>query len=217
MPRVVDPQQRRAQLIDVTAAEIARVGLDQITLRGIARAGGWTTGIVSHYFIDKRDLLIATFRSRADGARQRIEWARAGGATGLEAIIDNALPVDDDRLTSWKVFLAFWAAAVGDDELTAIHVQRHDSFTESVEVALRAERDEGRFRSGFDLAHEARRLIALLDGVALQAVLQPDRWPPTEQRGIVEEHLAQLRDRQPSYDRPRSRREESVLGRRLSS
>jgi len=54
--------------IEVTAREIARVGLERVTLRDIARAGGWTTGIVSHYFVDKRELMIATFRSRAGSA-----------------------------------------------------------------------------------------------------------------------------------------------------
>jgi AcrR family transcriptional regulator len=161
-------------------------------LRGIARAGGWTTGIVSYYFVDKRDLLIATFRSRADAARQRMEQARAGGASGLEAIIDNALPLDDEQLAGWKVFLAFWAAAVGDDELSAIHVERHRTFAETVEHALRAERDAGRLGADLDLAHEAHCLITLLDGVALQAVLQPNSWTPERQRRIVDDHLARL-------------------------
>ena len=46
-------EQRRAELIEVTAREIARVGLERVTLRDIARAGGWTTGIVSHHFVDE--------------------------------------------------------------------------------------------------------------------------------------------------------------------
>ncbi len=192
MPRVVDAEQRRAELIELTAAEIARGGLEQLTLRGLARAGGWTTGIVTHYFVDKQDLLVATFRSRADAGRRRWEAAIGAGASPLEAIVDSALPVDDDRLASWKVWLAFWGAAVGDDELTSVQLERHRSFTERVERALATERDEGRLRSDLDLAYEALRLVAALDGIAVQVVLQPDRWPADQQRRMVDDHLAPL-------------------------
>ena len=192
MPRLVDPEQRRAELVDATAAEIARVGLERLTLRGVARAGGCTTGTVSHYFVDKRALLIATFRSRADAARARIEEARAAGASGLEAIVTAALPLDEDQLAGWKVFLAFWGAAVGDDELTAIHIERHESFASAVEDALRVEQEAGRVSDGIDVAHEAQRLVTLIDGLALQAVLQPDRWPPPTLRRMIDEHLSQL-------------------------
>ena len=192
MPRVVDPEQRRAELVEVTAAEIARVGLDQLTLRGIARAGGWTTGMVSHYFVDKRELLIETFRSRANAARARIDRAQADGQSGLRAVVASALPLDDELLAGWKVFLAFWGAAVGDAELTTIHVERHRSFTKAVEQAMRAEQEADRFRPDLDLEQEANRLVALLDGVALQAIFQPDRWSPEEQLRVIDEHLAPL-------------------------
>ena len=66
MPRTVDHEQRRAQLTEVTAHEIVRVGLEGVRLRDVARAAGWTTGAVSHYFPDKRTLLLATFRSRTE-------------------------------------------------------------------------------------------------------------------------------------------------------
>ena len=94
-------EQRRAELIEVTAREIARVGLERVTLRDIARAGGWTTGIVSHYFVDKRELMIATFRSRADRARERIDAAVSAGAPALPAIVEAALPLDAEGVASW--------------------------------------------------------------------------------------------------------------------
>ena len=73
-----------------------------MTLRDIARAGGWTTGIVSHYFVDKRELMIATFRSRADRARERIDAAVSAGAAALPAIVEAALPLDAERAASWR-------------------------------------------------------------------------------------------------------------------
>jgi AcrR family transcriptional regulator len=193
MPRVVDAEQRRAELVELTAGEIARSGLDQLTLRGLARAGGWTTGVVTHYFVDKRDLLVATFRSCADAARRRAESEMASGASPLQAIVESALPIDEERLANWKVWLAFWGAAIGDDELTAVQLERYGSFVAAVEQALETERKQGRIRDDLDIAREARRIVALLDGVAVQATFQPEAWPPADQRQIFEDHFATLR------------------------
>ena len=193
MPKVVDSEQRRAELTRVTAGEIARVGLDGVTLREIARAGGWTTGIVSHYFVDKRDLLLATFRSRADAARDRIDVSLAGGASMLDAIVDSALPLDEEGALNWKVWLAFWGAAVGDPELSAAQQDRHRSFHRAIAQALAAEQAAGRLRQELDVDHEARRLVAVLDGIAVQAVFEPQCWPAAVQRRVVAEHVATLR------------------------
>lgn len=184
-------ERRRAELIEVTAREIARVGLERVTLRDIARAGGWTTGIVSHYFVDKRELMIATFRSRADLARARIDDAVSEGAAALPAIVEAALPLDAERAASWKVWLAFWGVAIGDKELSAIQMERHRTFAAAIEAALRAEQEAGRL-GGADAEREALRLVALLDGIALQAIFEPDRWPADEQLTMVRAHLAQL-------------------------
>ena len=39
---------------------------------------------------------------------------------------------------------------------------------------------------------EALRLVAILDGIALQAIFEPDRWPAEEQLAMVRADLAQL-------------------------
>lgn len=192
MPRVVDAEQRRAELVEMTAREIARVGLEGVTLRDVARVGGWTTGIVSHYFADKLDLLLATFRSRADIAAAHAGRLVDGGASPLQAFVDAVLPLDDERLLNWQVWLAFWGAAVGDDALSAAQRDRHGRFHADLVRALAVERAAGRLRAGLDLRHEALRLITVLDGIAVQVVFEPDRWPARKQRRMVDEHLAPL-------------------------
>jgi AcrR family transcriptional regulator len=193
MPRVVDAEQRRHELVTLTAREIARIGLDRVTLREVARAGGWSTGIVSHYFSDKRDLLLATFRSRAELAgRHALDLVNRGWAP-LDAFVEAVLPLDDERLLNWQVWLAFWGSAVGDHQLSAAQQDRHDSFQRDLVAALEVENAQGRLRTGLDLEHEALRLIMVVDGIALQVVFSPDRWPERAQRRMVDEHLAGLR------------------------
>jgi AcrR family transcriptional regulator len=193
MARTVDPELRRTQLTEVTAELISQIGLDAVTLRNVARRAGWTTGAVTHYFVDKRDLLLATFRSRADLARRRVETSVANGATLLDALIDAALPLDDERLEWWRVWLAFWGAAIGDAELTAEQHDRQLSFCSTVERGLQAEREAGRLRAGTDVAFESRQLTAVLDGIAVQAVFDPATWTPHAQLAVVRAQIAPLR------------------------
>jgi AcrR family transcriptional regulator len=192
MPKVVDAEQRRAELMRVTAEAIARDGLDGVTLRNVARSGGWTTGIVNHYFTDKRDLLLATFRSRADAARRRVADEMAAGATPLEALVVATLPLDDERMLNWQVWLAFWGAALGDDEMVSVQQARHDEFEAALVAGLRDAQRTGRVRAALDPAVEALKLVALLDGIAVQAIFEPARWTRRLQRRIVDEHLAAL-------------------------
>ena len=193
MPKVVDSEQRRAELTRVTAGEIARVGLDGVTLREIARAGGWTTGIVSHYFVDKRDLLLATFRSRADAARDRIDVSLAGAPRcSTPSSTAHCRSTRRGRSTG-RCGWPSGVAAVGDPELSAAQQDRHRSFHRAIAQALAAEQAAGRLRPELDVDHEARRLVAVLDGIAVQAVFEPQCWPAAVQRRVVAEHVATLR------------------------
>ena len=67
---------------------IARKSLEVTTLRDISREGGFTTGVVTHYFPDKQAVIVGAFAAASDdwlaevrtrfrsGRRRR----RAGGA-----------------------------------------------------------------------------------------------------------------------------------------
>ena len=126
MPIQVDREVQREHVTSLAARLVAQEGVAALTFRRVAGAAGSSTAIVSTYFTDKRDLLLSTFRAAASRTTVRFEAAiDAGGSLqdGLEAW----LPLDEDRLTDWRVIIAFWGVAVTDPELTAVqdgHVSR---------------------------------------------------------------------------------------------
>jgi AcrR family transcriptional regulator len=194
VPRPAAADARRAELVAVTAAEIARGGLTTLTMRDVARAGGWTTGIVTHYFADKRDLLLATFFANCDALRARIESALAARpGDPLATAIGAALPIDPDAVELWRVFVAYWGVAVGDDEFAAALVERQDRFVATLVEAMAAEQAAGRMDRGVDRRRVARRLLAAIDGIALQAVFDPASWPAAAQRRAIDDVLAPYR------------------------
>lgn len=192
MPKVVDIDERRSALIDATSREIAARGLANVTLRSIARVNGWSTGIVTHYFADKHELLMATFQERADRSRRQIEQAVADGATLLDAAVDAALPLDGERRTDWRVYLAYMGAAVGEPELDALLRDRQRRFADTLADAVRQAVASRRLAAGLDPEHEAARLMVVLNGVAVLAVFDPARWGADAQRRVVDDHLRPL-------------------------
>ncbi len=97
MPRFVDVEERREELTDAAARLIARAGIGAATMRDVAAEAGLSTGSLTHYFADKRELLLCTFqaslsRRRTVGGSRPTEPSRA-----LRASLEGALPLDDDR------------------------------------------------------------------------------------------------------------------------
>jgi len=200
VPKVVDIDERRAQLIAATSEAIARDGLANVTLRSIAGSAGWTTGIVTHYFADKRSLLMATFEHRADRARHQIDDAVAHGASLLDAAIAT-LPLDAESMLDWRVSVAYIGASIGDEEMAMLHSRRVDSFAATLRTALVEEQRAGRLPPHLDQTTEADRLLVVINGIAIQAVLHANHYTPTRQRAIVDAHLRSL-----GAQRPTSRR-----------
>jgi AcrR family transcriptional regulator len=204
VPKVVDIDERRAQLIAATSDAIARDGLANVTLRSIARRAGWTTGIVTHYFADKRSLVMATFQYRADRARRQIDEAVARGESLLDAVI-STLPLDAESLLDWRVSVSYIGASIGDEEMAQVHRRRLDTFIATVRAALKDEQRAGRMPAGLDTKVEADRLVVVMNGIAIQAVLHTDHYTPARQRAIVEAHLRSLGAHRPAARRPVAR------------
>src|SRR5271167_330496 len=59
MPKVVDHAQRRDEIALVACQVVARYGFQQATVARIARAAGYTTGMVAHYFESKQEIILA--------------------------------------------------------------------------------------------------------------------------------------------------------------
>src|SRR3712207_14978 len=75
MPRAVDHEERREEIADAVWRVIEREGLEGASLRDIAREAGHTTGVISHYFRDKRELLAFAFQLVVERSAARIARA----------------------------------------------------------------------------------------------------------------------------------------------
>jgi len=184
MPKLVDVDQRRAELADAAAHVIARHGIDGTSMRGVAAEAGWTTGALVHYFSNKQELLAFTLQTSLRRLRsQQADRAHLPPAEALRGMLLDALPTTQAAKLHWIVTLAFAAQASSDVQLATIQRDAYRSFHSAVAELLTHVRPgsdqhdpDPQVLSTAQVEHEAERLIGVVDGIALQALFDPERW-----------------------------------------
>ena len=197
MPRPTDHAKRRQEVAAIASALVAEGGTEAVTFRDVAKAAGCSTAIVSHYFADKRELLLHTYRAAAARAGERIDAALRSDGADVDGALDALLPLDEARRTDWKIWFAFWGKAIGDPELAAEQASAVREARRRLETVIAAARDSGRLGTGVDDAFAARRLLTVVLGIAVQVVFDPNDWPASRQRAIVAHAGSAQHGRQP--------------------
>ena len=163
-------------------------------LRDVAAEAGLTTGSLTHYFADKRELLLFTLNASLDKRRAHRPVVDTGDTLDdLRQLLDSVLPIDDDVRLHWIVTLAFAAQAAGDSELAAVQRDEYRRFRRNVRGFLDRGVAAGRLRGDLDVDQEAEWLIAVVDGIAVQSLFDPERWPSDHQRTHLTRAIEALR------------------------
>jgi AcrR family transcriptional regulator len=186
MPRVVDHEARRAEVVAALWRVVSRDGLEAATVRSVAAETGMSTSVVSHYFSGKDELLRIAFRLVLERGIARAEAAPAGARA--RALLVSALPLDAERRAEARIWFAFLGLTVSRPDLAAEQRRVYRAWRRAVAQALV---DDG-MRPGMDAESEAAALIALADGLIVQAAFEPWRLPRRRQLALLDERLAAL-------------------------
>jgi AcrR family transcriptional regulator len=192
MPVFVDHEARRRQVVAVASRLIAEAGLEAVTFRDVAEAADCSTAIVSHYFHNKRELLFLTYRSSIERGTERCEAALAAADGDLKAYLTELMPLDEERRIEWKIWLAFWARAVADPEIA--EVQRNCILRTRANIVrvMTGLAERGALLPGLEFDAEARRLLTLLIGMAVQVLFDGADWPASRQHAVIDGELREL-------------------------
>ena len=154
-------------------------------MREIARETGHTTGVVTHYFRDKRELMAFAFGLMVDRSTTRMVEAAAG--SGLTEVLAQILPLDEERRRETTVWLALMGASLADPELAGELRQRYRQAREAALPAFRTALEEAApGENPDDLADE---LVAVVDGITIDALTDPERYPPDRQLALLRRTL----------------------------
>ena len=181
MPKKVDHSQRRDEIALVACQVVATRGFEQATVVRIARAAGYTTGMVAHYFDSKQDIILAALRLILHRMDQRLALQSGQSAPDLQGVLSEALPIDAQRRIECAFWTAFWGQVSADRRLKRVNAWVHREYLRLYERCVTEQWPE----SGSwppDIRDQVLRSIAtLINGITASAVSSPGDWPANEQ------------------------------------
>ena len=194
MPKLVDHNERRAEIAKAAASAIDEVGLDRVRLVDVAKRASCTTGAVRHYFPDKNAVLGAALEHVLTNLTTYIPGAipRRKDAPPVESFLEalaEILPIDEARRRDWRIWIAFCGRAV---RMPALAKQHRDAYAQIQQSLANAMVDVGVAHSVPDAQQLAVSVVSALDGLGLRAILEPEEWSANRLQSMLYYQLAPL-------------------------
>ena len=173
MPKIVDHDQRRLDLVQATLRLIIRQGLDGATMRDIATEAGFANGVVKTYFGSKADLLAATYLYVFEATNARVATSTAGlrGLDALRAFAHEVLPVTPELHDEARVVLSYLAEVAQNPEHARTTAETMELWREWIGSWLGEADADGRLRSEVDVESETEVLLTYLLGAQTTAII----------------------------------------------
>lgn len=190
MPKKIDHNARRRDIARAAISVIGVQGIDNTRLIDVARAANATTGAITHYFEGKDALLLAALDRLAQDILHALRHATA--EDDLVELAAMLLPVDEQRLCDWRVWLSFFGRAVGDPAMARINKAYYEEFRDGIAGLIRAQQKLGKLSRDIAPESTADAIISVVDGFGVRTSLEHEEWPPKRQRQQLEAMLRPL-------------------------
>lgn len=196
MPKQVDHQKRKIQIAETTWKVIVEEGIEQATVRRIAQSSGLSVGAVRYYFASQSELLHFSMELVADRVMQRAKARKfSKDRDPLELVtegVSEVLPVDEERKIEMEVWLAFSAKVLVDKTLRELSDKVYGDMHEGFKNVINALQLLDIAKEGLDLEMEVNRLHAIVDGMAMHHLLNPEQFTHEEMMETLKYHLHSL-------------------------
>ena len=193
MPKIVDHAKRRDEIAQVACQVVARYGFEQATVARIARAAGYTTGMVAHYFESKQDIILAALRLMLLRIEERLTRERNGGEANLLSVLSESLPIDRQRVIECAFWLAFWGQVSADRKLKRLNAWVHREYMRLYTRCFAQHWPEWALWPLAVRDQVLRSVATCMNGLTAGAVTSPRDWPARTQIAHLSLQLDLLR------------------------
>jgi len=181
MPKIVDHSQRRDEIAHVACQVVANHGFEQATVARIARAAGYTTGMVAHYYESKQAIILAALRLILFRIEERLTRERDDGEADLLEVLSEALAIDAQRFTECAFWMAFWGQVSADKKLKRLNVWVHREYMRLYARCFTEHWQEWSAWPRPVRDHVLRSVVTFINGLTASAVTSPSDWPAAVQ------------------------------------
>jgi AcrR family transcriptional regulator len=186
---VPGPSRPTAEAILAAAGRvIVRRGADATRIADIAAEAGTSTGTVHYYFETKEDVLIAALKWANERPYDRIDELlghEADDLARLGTLLELSIPYPGPAREEWVFFLELWGWILHRPELIADGATLDSRWRGYFVEIVRSGTASGVFRPAAPPEEAADRLVAVVDGLGLKAVLGQPWMTPERMRALL--------------------------------
>ncbi|WP_163855255.1 TetR/AcrR family transcriptional regulator [Paenibacillus elgii] len=194
MPKIVDHEKQRHIVAQAALRVIQKFGLEQATVRNIAKEAGLSVGSMRHYFSTQVELFAFCMDLYAQRVQNRVAelTVEKPFLPDLKQLLLQFLPVNEERTKEIEVWFLFNAKVMIYPELKKVSEEMQNGLYRTAEFVIETLVESNLAKSGLDAALEAEKLYALVDGLAIHQLMQPGRLSPERLEYLLDQHLSSL-------------------------
>lgn len=168
---------RHQEIVEAAARVITERGLAETRIADVAERAGVSPGLILYYF-ESKDRLLAealTYANDQFYLRMSREIRRISSAREqLRRLVDLSVPgylPEYGRLDEWALWIEVWVRALRDAEMARDREALDQRWRNQIADIVRAGQASGEFTSTTPAEELALRLACLIDGLAIQVVM----------------------------------------------
>jgi AcrR family transcriptional regulator len=166
-------RRRRRHILRVVAAVVAEEGFTGATMRKIAERAGVSTGMLTYYYKNKREILqdmMADIYARLVASLNEVA-GESMGTERIEATFEFMLKGSRTGAFPMSFWLAYFAEALRDEEIRQSAIDGTNRLRRLFQRALEAAIADGELRSDLDAEAGADLLMCVWQGLRVEVGL----------------------------------------------
>ncbi|MBI3648257.1 MAG: TetR family transcriptional regulator C-terminal domain-containing protein [Actinobacteria bacterium] len=189
---------RHQEILDAAARVITERGLAETRISDIAERCGVSPGLILYYFESKDRLLVEAltfandqFYLRLSRELRRMRSARQQLTRLIELSVPGLLP-EFERLDEWALWIEIWVLALRDPSMAKEREVLDRRWRQSIAEVIHRGRSTGEFPEGTDADELGMQIGALIDGLAVQVLMNDTTLSPARMRQVCMDVAARL-------------------------
>ncbi|MFP7171134.1 TetR/AcrR family transcriptional regulator [Terribacillus sp. 7520-G] len=192
MPKKIDHKARKQEIAKATWKVIMEGGVEAASVRNIAKEANLSLGSLRHYFTTQDELLnyaMELVKSRCKDRIMEVIRQPLPPKELAKKVLLELLPIDSETMAEmqvWFVFTLHFKYKQGES------FRQEDGIREIVQRLLVLLSDNEALSRGKDINKETEKLYALIDGLAIHRLLNPEQFSGEYTAEILTEYVDDL-------------------------
>lgn len=185
MPRYVDHDQRRADIIEAAKHILANGGPAELTIRSVAKRLGGSITLVTHFYPTRPELMRAVVAAMSESYYAELAGLETGAdaPSRLRILLEWMLPLTDQEWVNESGRVQLLSQRGKDTTFEEFADAMDARMRELLRQHLEPLVPEGRVETYVDL------LRVTVNGIVLAAVEHHEDWPAKRQLAVLDEAL----------------------------